>query len=201
MWMAHWASGRSARQDSNILLAPFANADSWAADAHKWLNVPYECGVAFVREAETLYRAMNVEASYLPAGVQRDPMRWTPEMSQRARGVAVWAALKSLGRSGVRDIIERTCRLARLFASRLEDAGFEILTDVVLNQVLVSFGSDDLTRAVTEALQKEGTCWCSGSVWHGRACMRISVSSWATTELDVSRSADTIVHIAKECRA
>ncbi len=183
------------------LLAGVVEADSWATDGHKWLNVPYECGIAFVREAASLYRAMNADASYLPPGAKRDPMRWTPEMSQRARGVALWAALKSLGRSGVRDLIDRTCELAQFFAVRLSDAGYEILNDVVLNQVLVSFGSDEVTRAVLEALQKEGTCWCSGSVWHGRVCMRISVSSWATTKLDVSRSVHTIVRIAKECRA
>jgi glutamate/tyrosine decarboxylase-like PLP-dependent enzyme len=193
-----WAICSPALQN---LVAGFEEADSWATDAHKWLNVPYDCGVAFVREPESLYRAMNTEASYLPPGAKRDPMRWGPEMSQRARGVAVWAALKSLGRVGVRDIVERNCRSAQLFASELSSAGFEILNDVVLNQVLVSFGSPDLTCAVIEAIQQDGTCWCSGSVWHDRTCMRISVSSWATTDVDVRRSVDTIVRIAKECRA
>lgn len=193
-----WAVCSPALQN---LCAGFSDADSWATDAHKWLNVPYDCGAAFVREAESLYRAMNTEASYLPPGAKRDPMRWSPDMSQRARGVAVWAALKSLGRAGVRDIIERNCRSAQLFASELRRAGFEILNEIVLNQVLVSFGPPDLTGAIIEAVQKEGTCWCSGSVWHGQTCMRISVSSWATTDLDVRRSVDTIVRIARECRA
>jgi glutamate/tyrosine decarboxylase-like PLP-dependent enzyme len=193
-----WAACSPARRH---LLAGFADADSWATDAHKWLNVPYDCGAAFVREAESLYRAMNADASYLPPGSNRDPMRCTPDMSQRARGVAVWAALKSLGRSGVGEMVERNCRSAQLFASRLRDAGFEVLNDVVLNQVLVSFGSDEVTRAVMRAIQREGTCWCGGSVWHGRTVMRISVSSWPTTDLDVSRSVHAIVRIAKELRA
>ncbi|HVW87809.1 MAG TPA: aminotransferase class V-fold PLP-dependent enzyme [Bryobacteraceae bacterium] len=183
------------------LLAGVTGADSWATDAHKWLNVPYDCGIAFVREAESMYRAMNADASYLPEAAGRDPMRWSPEMSQRARGVAVWAALKSLGRAGVAEIVDRTCRFARLFASELADAGFKILNEVVLNQVLVSFGTDEFTREVIAALQREGACWCSGSVWHGRACMRISVSSWATTESDVRRSVEAMARAARECRA
>ena len=125
-------------------------------------------------------------------------MRWGPEMSQRARGVAVWAALKSLGRVGVRDIVERNCRSAQLFASELRSAGFEILNDVVLNQVLVCFGDDARTRAVIADVQDEGTCWCGGTVWHGRTAMRISVSSWATTDDDVEQSVSAILKCAKQ---
>ena len=180
------------------LVEGFCDADSWATDCHKWLNVPYDCGLAFVRDAEALYRAMNMQACYLQPDTLRDPMMWTPEMSRRARGVEVWAALKSLGRAGVRDLVERTCRYAQQFATELRAAGFEILNDVVTNQVLVSFGDDGLTRSVIAAVQEDGTCWCGPSFWHGRAAMRISVSSWATNEEDVTRSLEAIIRIAKE---
>ncbi len=134
-------------------------------------------------------------AAYLQESPVREPMHFTPELSRRARGVEVWAVLRSLGRSGVAELVERCCRYAGRFAEGLAQAGFEVLNDVVLNQVLVSFGDDAATRRVIDRVQSEGTCWCSGTEWHGRAAMRISVSSWATTAQDVEASLDAI------CRA
>lgn len=171
-------------------------ADSWATDAHKWLNVPYDSGIVFCRRTEDLRGAMAVLAAYLVPSEQREPQHYGPEFSRRARGVEIWAALKSLGRSGVAALIEGCCRHAARFAEGLRAAGYEILNDVSLNQVLVSFGDDDTTRAVIQAVQDEGTCWCGGSVWHGRAVMRISVSSWATTAEDVERSLEAICRVA-----
>ncbi len=182
------------------LLEGFSDADSWATDGHKWLNLPYDCGILFVRNAEALHRAMSLEAAYLQAGTEREPMQWGPEMSRRARGVEAWAGLKSLGRAGLAAMIERTCRLAKRFADVLQAAGYEILNDVVINQVLVSFGSDTLTRSVVEAVQRDGTCWCGGTVWHGRYAMRISVCSWATDEHDVDLSLAAFIRIARECK-
>jgi glutamate/tyrosine decarboxylase-like PLP-dependent enzyme len=177
-----------------------ADADSWSFDGHKWLNVPYDSGIAVVREARHLRDAMSGDAAYLQRGSRRDPGFLTPGMSVRARGVEVWAALASLGRSGVADLIERTCRHAARFAEGLRAAGFEILNDVVINQVLVSFGDDETTRAVIAAIQEDGTCWCGGTFWHGRAAMRISVSGWATTVGDVERSLEAMVRVASRQR-
>ncbi len=171
-------------------------ADSWAVDAHKWLNTPYDGGVAFVRDVRHLTAAMSASAAYLPEGGPREPFRYTPEMSRRARGVEIWAALRSLGRTGLADLIERTCRYARRFAEGLARGGYPSLNEVVLNQVLVSFGDDETTRRVIEGIQQDGTCWCGGTVWHGRAAMRISVSSWATTEEDIDRSVAAVLRVA-----
>jgi glutamate/tyrosine decarboxylase-like PLP-dependent enzyme len=181
--------------------APFVagieQADSWATDAHKWLNVPYDCGLAFVRDPLALSAAMAITAEYLPTdSAYRNPSDYTPELSRRARGVAVWAALKSLGRAGVTEMIERNCAQARRFAEALATSGFEILNDITLNQVLVSFGDSGRTRRVIEALQAEGTCWCGGTVWQGRTAMRISVCSWATTDEDVERSIEAMLRVA-----
>lgn len=173
-------------------------ADSWATDAHKWLNVPYDSGLAFVRHPHTLQPAMAVTAEYLPTETaHRNPSDFTPELSRRARGVEVWAALRTLGRAGLAELFERNCRQARRFAEALAAAGHQILNDVVLNQVLVSFGSPERTRQVVSALQDDGTCWCGGTVWQGKAAMRISVSCWATTDEDVERSLDAMLRIAK----
>jgi glutamate/tyrosine decarboxylase-like PLP-dependent enzyme len=179
------------------LLAGADAADSWAIDCHKWLNVPYDSAVAIVRTAENLKTAMVMSAAYLTPGGGREPWHYAPEASRRARAVELWAAMRSLGRSGLRELIERNCHQAKLFADRLRRAGFTILNDVVLNQVLVSFGTDDETRRVIAAVQTDGTCWCGGTQWHGQAAMRISVSSWATTNEDVERSVEAIIRIAK----
>jgi glutamate/tyrosine decarboxylase-like PLP-dependent enzyme len=170
-----------------------ADADSWATDAHKWLNVPYDSGLAFVREAAALKRAMSVTAAYLPQGEHREPSQYTPELSRRARGVEIWAALKSLGRTGLAALIERNCRLARDFAEALQRGGCEVLNEVVLNQVLVSFGDAARTRQVIERVQRDGTCWCGPTEWQERQAMRISVSSWATRDQDVERSVAAIL--------
>lgn len=173
-----------------------ADADSWATDPHKWLNVPYDSGVAFVRDAENLRGAMNLSAAYLPTGSHREPSQYTPELSRRARGVEIWAALKSLGRSGLAEMIGRDCRCARRFAEGLTAAGYEVLNEVVLNQVLVSFGAPEITKRVIEGIQAEGTCWCGPTVWQGRTAMRISICSWRTTEADVDRSLAAILRVA-----
>ena len=188
-----WAAAAPARAP---LVAGMAGADSWATDAHKWLNVPYDSGLAFVRDGKALRAAMAITADYLPTSATRQPDNYTPELSRRARGVEVWAALRSLGRSGLADLIERDCRHAARFADGLRAAGHAVLNDVVLNQVLVAFGDDATTRRVIAGVQQDGTCWAGGTVWQGRAAMRISVSSWATTEADVARSLAAIVRVA-----
>jgi glutamate/tyrosine decarboxylase-like PLP-dependent enzyme len=180
------------------LVEGVADADSWATDAHKWLNVPYDSGLAFVRDSVALKRAMAVTAAYLPQGEHREPSQFTPELSRRARGVEVWAALRSLGRKGLSELIERTCRLAARFAVELQQGGCEILNDVVLNQVLVSFGNAARTKKVIERVQQDGTCWCGATEWQGRTAMRISVSSWATQDDDVERSVAAILQAASD---
>src|SRR5881398_1549617 len=193
-----WAAAAPARAH---LVQGYATADSWAIDAHKWLNVPYDSGIVIVRDARDLYAAMAVNAPYLVIGVTREPEHYTPEFSRRARGIEVWAALRSLGRQGLADLIERTCRHATRFADGLREAGYEILNDVVINQVLVSFGDAELTRRVIAGVQADGTCWAGGTVWQGRTAMRISVSSWATTEDDVERSLAAMLRVAAETQA
>ena len=178
------------------LLAGSGSADSWAIDCHKWLNVPYDSGVAVVRTPEYLHTAMTLSAAYLTPGDGREPWHYAPEASRRARGVELWAAMRSLGHSGLREMIERNCRQAKVFAERLHKAGFTILNKVVLNQVLVSFGSAEDTRRVIAEIQNDGTCWCGGTQWQGHTAMRISVSSWATTDDDVDRSATAMIRIA-----
>jgi glutamate/tyrosine decarboxylase-like PLP-dependent enzyme len=190
-----WAVASPARAH---LADGYGDADSWATDAHKWLNVPYDSGLAFVRDPETLRGAMSISAVYLPEGKRREPSHYTPESSRRARGVEIWAALKSLGRSGLAEMIERDCWCATRFAEGLAAAGYEVLNEVVLNQVLVSFGTPEVTARVIEATQAEGTCWCGPTVWQGRSAMRISVCSWRTTEADVDRSLAAILRVAGE---
>jgi len=188
------------------LMRGYGHADSWSADAHKWLNVPYDSGIVFVRDARAHHAAMTLGAEYYveTAGSERDGYNWAPESSRRARGFAVLAALRSLGRSGVIDLVERDCALARRMAGLLA-AGprVSILNDVVLNQVLVRFeatgddpdgsAGDTRTREVIAAVQRDGTCWLGGTTWAGRAAMRISVSGWQTTEDDIDRSAAAIL--------
>jgi glutamate/tyrosine decarboxylase-like PLP-dependent enzyme len=172
------------------------NADSWATDAHKWLNVPYDSGLVFAREAGALRAAMSVGGAYLAQDEDRVPYQYTPDFSRRSRGVEIWAALRQLGRQGLADLVERTCRHATRFADGLAAAGYSVLNDVVLNQVLVTFGNAERTRDVIRRIQEEGTCWCGGTVWQGQTAMRISVSSWATTEEDVERSLAAILRVA-----
>jgi glutamate/tyrosine decarboxylase-like PLP-dependent enzyme len=192
-----WAAASPKRES---LVAEFAGADSWATDAHKYLNTPYDCGLAFVRDVDALRSSMAATAAYLPAADQRDPMHYTPESSRRARGVEVWAALRTLGRAGVADLVERCCRHATRFAEGLRAAGYDVLNEVTFNQVLAAFGDDETTRRVMAAVQRDGACWCGGTVWQGRAAMRISVSSYATTEADVERSLAAIIRLANEQR-
>jgi len=175
------------------LAAGFEGADSWATDAHKWLNVPYDSGLVFCRDAAALRSAMRAsKAAYLAEGEVREPDHYVPDFSRRARGIEVWAALLSLGREGLRELLERTCAHARRFAAALSADGHAVLNDVVLNQVLVSFGEPERTRRVIEEIQKGGVLWCGGTVWQGRTAMRISVSGWATTAADVERSLEGI---------
>ena len=193
-----WAAAAPSRAP---LVAGIEQADSWATDAHKWLNVPYDSGLAFVRDAHALQAAMAITAEYLPTqSEQRNPGDFTPELSRRARGVEVWAALRTLGRAGLAEMIERNCAQARRFAEQLSAAGHEILNDVVLNQVLVAFGDAERTKRVIEAIQNDGTCWAGVTVWQGRTAMRISVSSWATTHADVDRSVEAMVRVARAVR-
>ena len=170
-------------------------ADSWATDAHKWLNTPYDCGIAIVRDAPALRRTMAIRAEYLPPG-QVDGSDYAPEGSRRPRGVDVWAALRGLGRSGLAAMIERHCRLTQRFADGFRAAGLVVLNDVVLNQLLVHFGDASRTHQVIARVQAEGTCWCGPTVWQGHTAMRVSVISWDTTEDDVDRSLAAILRIA-----
>ena len=180
-------------------------ADSWATDAHKWLNVPYDSGLAIVKHPADHRAAMTSAASYLiqTHGDERDSLDWVPEFSRRARAIPVYATLRSLGREGVEDLVDRNCARARQMATALaQEEGVQILNDVVLNQALVRFGDDDeLTRAVVSGVQNEGTCWLSGTNWHGAAAMRISVSNWATSEEDISRSAAAIVSVYRSLQS
>jgi glutamate/tyrosine decarboxylase-like PLP-dependent enzyme len=178
------------------LTAGIELADSWATDAHKWLNSPYDCGMAIVRDGGALRKSLAIHADYLPKE-ESNPSDYTLEVSRRPRGVDAWAALRALGRSGLADLVERNCRMANRFAQAFRDAGFSILNDVVLNQVLVSFGDAERTRSVVEAIQEEGTCWCGATVWQGRTAMRLSVISWATTDADVDRSIEAILRLAR----
>lgn len=184
------------------LVAGMDQADSWATDAHKWLNVPYDSGLVFCADPRAHRAAMSVRATYLihDESGRRDEMDFNPEFSRRARGFAVYAGLRALGRSGVAEIVERCCSLAARFASTLASSGVEVLNDVVLNQVLVRFDDDELTRRVVSAVQEEGTCWMSGTTWQGRAAMRISVSNWTTDEADVDRSVAAILECANKLR-
>lgn len=179
-------------------------ADSWATDAHKWLNVPYDSGVAMVRDAAAHRAAMTSVAAYLvqTQGAERDAVDWVPEFSRRARGVPVYATLRALGRDGVQDLIDRCCARARQMAQALaKEDGVRILNEVGLNQVLVRFGdSDELTRAVIDGVQREGTCWLGGTTWQGQGAMRISVSNWATSEEDAARSAQAIARVYRKLR-
>ena len=183
--------------DYKRLTQGFDQADSWATDAHKWPNIGYDCGIALVRDPAYLRAAMSIEASYLAFGEHREPSDFNPELSRRARGVELWAGLRSLGRSGMAQIVERTSSHARQFAAGLRAAGYKVLNDVVINQVLVSFGSPEKTLRTIARLQADGTCWCGSTVWQGQTAMRISVSSWATTKEDVDLSLAAMLRAAE----
>jgi len=192
-----WAA---ATDDLTAQVAGAARADSWSVDAHKWLNVPYDCGVVVCRHPADHRAALGVEAAYLVqggAGAPRDGLDWAPEFSRRGRGVPVYAAIRALGRDGIARVVSGCCAHARRFAAALgSEPGVEILNDVVLNQVLVRFDdSDDRTRAVIDGVQADGTCWAGGTVWQGRAAMRISVSNWTTTETDVDQSVAAMLRV------
>jgi len=181
------------------LVAGVERADSWATDGHKWLNVPYDSGLAFCRHPDAHRAAMSVHADYLmhDTSGKRDQVDWTPEFSRRARGFPVYAAIRSLGRGGVAELVDRACDSAALFAQRLGAAdGVEILNDVVLNQVLVRFGDDETTREVIRRIQADGAAFMSGTVWHGVEAMRISVSNWQTGPAEVERAVDAILRVA-----
>jgi glutamate/tyrosine decarboxylase-like PLP-dependent enzyme len=179
------------------LVRGIALADSVATDAHKWLNVPYDCGIVFCADEAAHRGAMAMAAAYIVStGSERDPHEFVPEASRRARAVPVYAALRTLGRRGLVELVDRNCRQARRFADSMRAAGYEVLNDVTLNQVLVSFGTSDQTQRTIAAIQAEGTCWCGGTVWKNRAAMRISVSNWSTTDADVERSIDAILAAA-----
>jgi len=174
-------------------------ADSWSTDGHKWLNVPYDSGLAFCAHPDAHRAAMSVTASYLIHAEdrrERDQVDWTPEFSRRARGFPIYAAIRSLGRTGIAELVERCCSHAQRFAELLEEGGATILNDVVLNQVLVRFGDGESTRETIARVQQDGTCWLSGTDWFGEHAMRISVSNWRTTEEDVERSAAAILAAA-----
>ncbi len=193
-----WAAAAPSRAH---LAAGIADADSWATDAHKWLNVPYDSGLAFVRDAHALQAAMAITAEYLPTQSEiRNPSDFTPELSRRARGVDVWAALHSLGRTGIAQMIEANCAQARRFAEKLSAAGFSILNDVVLNQVLVTFGDAARTKRVIDGIQADGTCWAGITVWQGQTAMRISVSSWRTSDANVDASVAAMIRVAGSTR-
>jgi len=188
-----WAAASDRRRP---LMAGFADADSWATDAHKWLNVPYDCGVAFVRDPDALRAAMSISGDYLMIG-SKDPIDLTTDGSRRARGFDVWAALQSLGRRGLAALVDRNCDQAAWLGAELKRAGFEVLNEVVLNQVVVAFSSDARTKATIGRLQKAGECWCGGTRWRGREAMRVSVSAWATTQADMERTLRAILAAAE----
>ena len=192
-----WAAASPARRH---LVAGIHRADSIATDAHKWLNVPYDCGIVLTAHSASHRRAMTQSAAYIiESPTERNPHEFVPEESRRGRAVTVYAALRTLGRAGLGDLIERNCRQAARMADRLRaHARVTILNDVVLNQVLVRVSSpggdaDAITRDVIARVQADGTCWLGGTTWHGMGAMRISISNWSTTDADIDRSAEAIL--------
>jgi glutamate/tyrosine decarboxylase-like PLP-dependent enzyme len=190
-----WAA---ASPELRHLVAGVERADSWSTDAHKWLNVGYDCGFVAVRDAESHRAAMAATAAYLLRSEQREPWEYVLDSSRRARGFALYAAIRSLGREGVRELVERCCALARRIGDRLAaEDGITVVNDVVLNQVLVAFGSDERTRDVIGRVQADGTAWMGGTIWHGMGAMRISVSNWSTTEADADATVEAILRAAR----
>jgi len=193
-----WAA---ASPDRAALVRGVERADSVATDAHKWLNVPYDCGIVFCADEAAHRGAMSLAAAYIVASRdERDPHEFVPEESRRGRAIPVYAAVRSLGREGLAELVERNCRQAGRFADALRAAGHEVLNDVVLNQVLVSFGTREETQRTIAAIQEDGTCWCGGTVWKNRSAMRISVSNWATTDEDVDKSIEAMLRAARKSK-
>jgi glutamate/tyrosine decarboxylase-like PLP-dependent enzyme len=190
-----WAAGSRGTRE---LTRGLEQADSWSVDAHKTLNAPYDCGIVLCRHRDALVSALQATDPYILYGERRDGMLYTPEMSRRARSIELWATLRSLGRSGVEELVDRLCRHARRFAAALAARGFRIRNDVVFNQVLVACERPDLTAATLAGIQRSGECWCGGSTWEDEPVIRISVCSWATTDADVDRSVDAFVHARDE---
>jgi glutamate/tyrosine decarboxylase-like PLP-dependent enzyme len=179
------------------LVAGAEQAQSWSTDGHKWLNTPYDNGIALVREPQHLRAAMAAPAAYLLTSAHREPTHHSPELSRRARGIDIWAALRSLGRSGIADLVERTCIIARDIAEGLRKNGLEILNEVVLNQVLVAADDDESTDRLAARIQEDGVCWCGTTTWKGRRAVRISVSSWATTKEDAGLTVEAFASAAR----
>ena len=198
-----WAA---ASREFASLTAGLERADSWSTDAHKWLNVPYDCGFIAVAEPEALRGAMGISAPYLTAAPDaRDSYQFVPESSRRARGFVLYAAIRSLGRSGLAELVERTSAMARLMATELDaDPLLEVLNEVVINQVLIGIRGDesgDVTRAAVDRIQQDGTCWLAATTWRGRPAIRISVCNWRTSEDDIRRSAAAIREAVREASA
>ncbi len=194
-----WAAA-SASPEHAALTQGMERADSIATDGHKWLNVPYDCGIVFCADPAAHRAAMSLAAAYMVGSSgERDPHEFVPEESRRARAVPLYAALRSLGRNGLAKLVDGCCRHARRFAEGLREAGYEVLNEVVLNQVLVAFGDAERTRRIIAEIQREGTCWCGGTVWQGRTAMRISVSNWRTTGEDVELSLEAMLRMAARC--
>jgi len=191
-----WA--RASSQHKHLLVG-IEKADSWATDAHKWLNVPYDSGLAFVKHEHALKAAMAITASYLPTeNAGRNPSDYTPELSRRARGVDIYAVLHHLGISGLEALIDRCCACARQFADGFIQAGYTVMNEVVLNQVVIDFGSEKINLAIIDQVQKDGTCWVGQTIWKGTTAMRISVSNWQTDSEDVKQSLEVILAIAQK---
>jgi glutamate/tyrosine decarboxylase-like PLP-dependent enzyme len=190
-----WAAASRAKKH---LTRGIEKADSWSADAHKTLNAPYDCGIILCRNRDALTLAMQATAaSHIPNSDKRDGMHYTPDMSRRAHGIELWAVLKSLGRAGVEELVERLCSHAQRFAKDLHEEGFRVLNEVVFNQVLVACDTPELTERTLAEIQRSGECWCGGAVWNGEPVIRISVCSWTTTPADVRRSVAAFVAARK----
>lgn len=190
-----WAAACS---QTRHLTKGLEGADSWSCDAHKTLNVPYDSGILLVRDRAALTASLTAAGDYLPVGAEREPMHYSAEMSKRARSIELWATLRYLGKSGVDALIKRLCAHARLFGARFAAEGFEVLNEIAFNQVLIRCGSDALTMAVLKTVQQSGVCWCGQSLWENRPVIRVSVSSWGTTEEDVSKSVQAFVDARRQ---
>lgn len=189
-----WAGASASKRQ---LTSGYEHADSWVTDGHKWLNVPYDSGLVIVRDGKHLRKAMSMTGDYLDQSGARVPYQYTPELSRRARAIDVWAALRTLGKAGIDNLVTRNCVYAEYLADQLTQAGYEVLNRIETNQVLVAFHSDEETTRIIEAVQNDGTCWCSGTVWKGRTAMRISISGNKTTETDIRQSLEAILRVAK----